>query len=159
VALPLDELREEFVPRFLTTDSYEEFIAAMARFVRHVKRGWLRTGVEWPDEHAEGEAKRLLEESVGVQEAMTAVRHGDRGGLRRVLDEVTRRLQEEALPQWVESTILPQVLSLSAEKSVEFAEAYLERFDTGSVAVESPEIVASRWREVLLEHALMIMSA
>lgn len=107
ILLPVQQIREEFMPRFLSTESYEEFIGEFARFVRHVKKHWLKTGVEWPDEYAEGEARRLLEESVGTREAMKAVRHGDQGGLRWVLDEAMKRLREEAIVHYVDTIVLP----------------------------------------------------
>lgn len=158
VALPWDEIREEFIPRFLATDSYEEFISEVGRFIATAKQRWLSTDMKWPADYAQSEARRLLEDSMGVQEAMRAVRHGDKGGMRSVLDNVAQALQTEALNQYLEHHVLPAIQSLDANESTALAEAYSREFKSIGIGVEHPAVIASQWRTILSNHAATVLT-
>lgn len=130
----------------------------MGRFVDHLRKGWLKAGVEWTDEHSEAEAMRLLKASVRLREAMRAVRHGDQDGLRRVLDVVTRRLQKEALIQWVEARILPQLQDLSVGESLQAARGYLQEFGILGMKLESLESIVARRPQTLRAHVRIALT-
>ena len=161
VLLPFDVAREDFEPRFVSTSSYEDALDELVRFIQHVKRKWLRTDVEWPRDLARDEARRLLasaaggpDHRAGERAAMAMIRHGDRGGLRGVLDLVVSMLQAQALGQYLDTVILPQVNKLPLEDSLALAQAYLEEFDTvPGLDLEHPALIVDRWEQVLHEHA------
>jgi len=157
VSLPWDRIREEFVSLFLAKDSYAEFISEVGQFVATAKKRWLSTTMDWPQELAESEARDLLERTVGIHEAMRAVRHGDHGGMRGILDVLCKQLQAEALEQYLQTQVLPEIHRLSAEESIRLAEAYLQQFKGLGVEVEHPAVIAARWPEVLRQHARLVV--
>lgn len=153
VALPWDEMREEFIPRFLSTNSYNEFILEVGRFVATSKERWLSTNEKWPADRAKSDVRQLLDETIGVEAAMRAVRHGDQGGMRHVLDTLAKELQAQALTQYLEHRVLPAIHSLKAYDSMTLAEAYLREFKSLGIEVEHPAPIAAKWRRVLKQHA------
>ena len=136
IALPHERWREEFIPRFLSTASYEEMIEELGRFISHMRERWFSLSIEWPREHALEEARALLNRSLGDGShpragefaAMKACRHGDQGGMRMILDTLTRSLQAQALTRYVDSLILRGIYELTPDESLTLAEAYLEQF-------------------------------
>ena len=158
VALPHAEFREEFVPRFLSTSSHDEFLDELGRFVTHVRQRWHSVDIPWDHELAVSEARRLLEATVGEHEAMRAVRHGDRGGLRSFLDTLTRQLQLQALGHYLDTFVLPKIEHLEYEQSIALAEAYLGEFEAlPGIEFESPTAIVGRWKEVVRQHAQLAL--
>ena len=159
VALPHEQFREEFMPRFLSTSSHDEFLDELGRFVAHVRQRWHSVDVSWDHELAVSEARRLLEETLGEHEAMRAVRHGDRGGLRSILDTLTRLLQLQALSHYLDTFVLPKIEHLEYEQSIALAEAYLEEFAAlPGMEFETPAAIVGRWKEVILLHARTVLT-
>ena len=136
IALPHEQWREEFIPRFLSTASYEEMIEELGRFISHMRERWFSMSIEWPREHALHEARSLLNRALGDGShpragefaAMKACRHGDQGGMRMILDTLTRSLQGQALTRYIDSHILPGIYELTPDQSLTLAQAYLEKF-------------------------------
>lgn len=154
ITLPHEEYRETFVARFLATSSHNELVDELACFVRHVRKHWHHLTIEWPRDLARDEGRRLLRAAGGEFAAMQAVRHGDHGGLRGILDQVTKALQAEALAHYLDICILQKIEHLSFKESLALATAYRDTFRTlPGIELESPTAIVGRWKHVLYDHA------
>lgn len=159
---PFGSWRETFEPRFLVTDSYEEMMAELGRFVGHMQGRWFGDRISWPESFAKAKTWKLLARELGdgrnprsgELEAMRICRHGERGGMRYLLDVLTDGLLREALDQYVDAVILPRVYRLTCEESLELADRYLEVFAAfPGEELDSPASLVLRWRQVLKQHA------
>jgi len=157
--LPHDAWREEFLPRFLTTTSHDELVAELGRFVAHLQEQWFGNVLPWPREHAETTARRLLTRMGGELAAMRRCRHADHGGLRTLLDDLERALQEEALTQYLDCHVMPMLYHLTPAESLHLAEQYLHEFNLlPDGELESPAGIALRWRQVVHQHAQAVLN-
>lgn len=158
--------REEFQPRFLTTDSYEEMIGELGRFVAHVMSRWFGHGVSWPIDRGRGTAVELLNNQLGDGahpkagefEAMRVCRHGENGGMRYLLDVLGRALMQQALTQYLDCVVMPRINRLGPAESLALAERYLELYRVvPGMKLESPAGIALRWRQVIRQHANAVL--
>ena len=159
VELPLLDAREQFVARFVSTTSHDEFIDEIARFVDHMHKSWLSVDIDLPPDIADSRARDLLKATFGGEmEAMKLVRHGDSGGMRGLLDKITAVLQRQALGQYLTACVLPDIVALDAESSMRLAASYLDEYRSAwNTDLENPAMVAARWEEVIHRHAQIVL--
>lgn len=159
---PYGTWRESFEPRFLVTDSHEAMMEELGRFVGHVQERWFGGRVAWPAAYGREQAAQLLKQELGDSRdprsgelaAMRICRHGERGGMRYLLDVLSDALLRQALGQYVDAAILPDVFRLTGEESLELARRYVATFGAFPAAeLDSPASIALRWRQVLHGHA------
>lgn len=164
--LPHAAWRDEFIPRFLVTESYEDMVEELGRFVGHIKERWFGDRVAWRPDHARSIAVELLNERLGgglhpkagVFAAMHICRHGDRGGLRYLLDALSQALLQESLDQYLDLVVLPMIQRLPVEESLDLARQYVATYDVlPGLALESPASIALRWRQVVHLHARRVL--
>ncbi len=165
--VPFQEWREEFTPSFLTTTSHDELMQELGRFVSHLQEHWFRNAIPWPHEQAIATARRLLNQTfgdnrhheAGVFAAMRACRHGDHGGLRTILDTLTRALQQEALTHYLDCRVLPMISRLSPRESLQLARAYRDQYRVlAGLELDSAASIAIRWQQVIHQHAHAVLN-
>jgi len=159
--LPHAAWREEFVPRLLATESYEDMMDELGRFTAHVMTRWFGDRVgRWT-------AVRLLNEKLGdglhpkagELAAMKMCRHRDRGGIRHLLDVISEALLNESLNQYLDFVVLPRIQQLPFEESIDLARQYLQTYNVlPGLSLESPAGIVMRWRQVIHQHARRVMS-
>lgn len=157
VTLRVERYREEFQPRFLTTDSYDDLIDELSRFAEHMSARCLRVDNRLlPPWRGRTKTEELLEATAGKLNAMRQCRSGDRGGLRGLLDAFTEQLQREAVAQYLRVKVLPLVQGLRPDESLELASAYLRVFDLPDLELQSPALIAASWPDVLRRHGQLL---
>lgn len=166
--LPHGAWREEFVARFLTTESYEAMVDELGRFVAHMMTRWFGDRVVWPLDRGRATAVRILAEKLGDGlhpkagefAAMKMCRHGDRGGIRHLLEVISEALLKEHLEQYLDFEVLPRIQKLPFEQSMDLARRYLEMYDVlPGVPLESAAGIVMRWRQVIHQHARQVLFA
>jgi hypothetical protein len=164
--LPHAAWREEYVPRFLATESYQEMVDELGRFVGHVMERWFGNRVAWRPDHAKSIAVRLLNEKLGdglnpkagEYTAMRMCRHGDRGGIRYLLDTISQALLREKLDQYLDCVVLPRIQHLPFEENLDLARQYVATYDVlPGLSLESPASIVLRWRQVVHQHARRVL--
>jgi hypothetical protein len=165
--LPHAAWREEYVARFLATESYEDMVDELGRFVAHVMTRWFGNRVPWPADRGRSTAVRLLNEKLGDGlhakagefAAMKMCRHGDRGGIRYLLDLISEALLQESVKQYLDCVVLPRIHQLPFDESMDLARRYLETYDVvPGLAMESPAGIMMRWRQVIHQHARQVLA-
>lgn len=168
IEIPHHQWRMEFEPRFVVTSSHEEMMRELGRFIAHMQERWFGSSLPWPPERAEVTLRRLLDRRIGnglhpkagEVAAMRICRHGENGGLRFLLDELTDALVDEALTQYLDYKVLPKIYRLNAGESLLLAGQFLAAHGTAvGMEVDSPASVALRWRQVIHQHAQAVLHA
>lgn len=165
-SLPHNRWREEYVPRLLLATSYEAMMEELSRFVAHLEERWFGGSIRWPSERSRFTAIAILRKAVGDDRdprsgefmAMRMCRHGDQGGLRRLLDMMTETLLRQRLAQYLEAVVLARIYNLAPSDSIDLARQYARIYgDSTGMATENPGSIAMRWREVIHKHASMVL--
>jgi hypothetical protein len=90
---------------------------------------------------------------------MKMCRHGDRGGIRYLLDLISEALLQESVKQYLDCVVLSRIQQLPFDESMELARRYLEIYDVvPGLAMESPAGIMMRWRQVIHQHARQVLA-
>lgn len=164
--LPFNGWREDFQPRFLTTDSYDEMLDEAERFTSYMLERYFGIDFPWWPEHARMTAKRLLNSRLGPPppphseafSAMKICRHCENGGMRMLLDVLAQALLDEAITQYVDFVVFIRVRELTPNQRFKLAGLYQERYDlVPGLELDSPPIIALLFRDVLQNHVRMAL--
>ena len=82
-----------------------------------------------------------LHPKAGEFAAMKMCRHGDRGGIRYLLDLISEALLQESVKQYLDCVVLSRIYDV-----------------VPGLAMESPAGIMMRWRQVIHQHARQVLA-
>lgn len=157
LVLPFPTHREAFVPRFAITTSHAAMEAEVTRFVAYMlnRRYCNDPALGWPALEVDRVTEELFRSIGGWRPAMQLMHDG---GMRKLLDTLTERLQERALLAYLEAGLLGEIEALSPADRFRLGEAYLDEFRHLGVELEHPALLLNWWPRILHEHARLVLA-
>ncbi len=148
--------REEFMPKSVRFDSWDDVAGELGRFVAHMLERRFGGKVKWwPENEKLGNG---YFPRAGELEAMKLIRSGDKGGVRYVLHVLTEALAEEWVKRYLDMFVVAEIGKLTPQESLELARQYIEHYRVlPGIELEHPASIALRWREIVHQHARIVL--
>ncbi len=135
IGAPIDGARLAFNLSSVTVDNDAAFFETIEAFYIHLCRHISGAPIAIPDDSLRDDAHALLDDAYtrygGVTAAIAEGREGVRGGMRRVLDEMTECFKKERMGNRVRAVLKESLAGMNWEGKLSLAHVLLQRLEPG----------------------------